>query len=127
MFRRDAQRKAMFANMNDGPSGSTGPKQDTSNYRPPTMHKSSEPENTRNVNVPGDFRYPDKPVKPSYATRANISRDVTEITRKDDSIHNAPDNFDDYKESINDEMNSHFSHDYNRVVKKAERQYKKES
>ena len=125
-FRNDAQRKAAFANM-DNPSGSSNPKSDSSLYSPPLLHKSSEPENARNVNrIPKDFHYPDQEIKPSYSTKSDLKHDIGEITKKDDSLHHAPDDYDDYKKDVNTEMDNRFDHDYHRVIRKAAKEYRKQ-
>jgi hypothetical protein len=127
-FRNDAQRKAAFANM-DNPSGSSNPQSDSSSYRPPLLHRSKEPENARNMNkkLPSDYYYPSKDVKPSYATKTDIGSDIKRITAQPGSLSHASDDYDNYKEDVNTQMDKEFDHDYNKLVKKAVKQYRKES
>jgi hypothetical protein len=128
MFRTDAQRRAAFANM-DNLSVSSNPKSDSSSYRPPLLHRSKEPEDTENINkkLPSDYYYPSKEIKPSYATKTDIGSDIKRITAQPGSLTHASDDYDNYREDVNTQMDREFDHDYDKLVKKATKQYRKES
>ena len=76
--------------------------------------------------APSGYYYPVKRVKPSISTRLNVKHDIHNIASQDGSLVNSPQVFDEYKTSVNDEMDKDFDHDYNKIVSKAEKQYRKE-